>query len=113
MAPRRRLRFFVASADVRDLLVRAKDLLEGAQLLLWEANRIGDRATICEAVPVEGWGLIALGSSGIGEKWIAKTDVKSNGLNSTAVKEHFGPEALQPFMRTSVIRMLKLTSSQP
>ena len=56
MSPRRRLRFFVASADVRDLLVRAKDLLEGAQLLLWEANRIGDRATICEAVPVEGWG---------------------------------------------------------
>ena len=45
--------------------------------------------------------LIALGSSGIGEEWIAETDVKSNRLNGAAVKEHFGLEALQPFTRTS------------
>jgi hypothetical protein len=33
MALRRRLRFFVAFAHVRDLLVRVKDLLERAKLL--------------------------------------------------------------------------------
>jgi hypothetical protein len=111
MAPRRRLRFFVASAHVWDLLVRAKDLFEGAKRLPQWANRTGDRA-IARHYLFEKWGLIALGSSGIGEEWNAETDVKSNGLNGAAVKEHFGPEALQPFMRTSVIRMLKLTSSQ-
>jgi hypothetical protein len=39
----------VASAHVRDLSVRAKDLLERAKLLLWGANRIGDRGRIAPA----------------------------------------------------------------
>jgi hypothetical protein len=97
---------------VRDLSVCAKDLLEGAKLLLWGpiASAIGPRfARQCR---IDGWGLIALDSSGIGGEWIAETDVKSNWLNGVAVKEHFGPEDLQPFMRTSVIRTPKLTSSQ-
>jgi hypothetical protein len=39
-------RFFVASARVRDLLIRAKDLLERAKLLLWGpiASAIGARS---------------------------------------------------------------------
>jgi hypothetical protein len=37
------------SARVRDLLVRAKDLLERAKLLLWGANRIGDRGRVAPA----------------------------------------------------------------
>jgi hypothetical protein len=86
MAQRRLLRLVVAYAHVRDLLVRAKDLLEGAKVLFWRTNRVADRATICEAVPVDAWGLIALGSSDIGEEWIAETDVKSNGLNDATVK---------------------------
>jgi hypothetical protein len=97
---------------VWDLSVRAKDLLEHTKLLLWGTNRLGDRATICEAVPVEAWGLIALGSSGIGEVWIAKTDVKSNGLNGAAVKEHFGPKGFAAFHAVELIRMHKLISRQ-
>jgi hypothetical protein len=50
--PRRCLRFFVASAHVRDLSVRAKDLLERAKLLLWGANRIGDRGRTAPAHPL-------------------------------------------------------------
>jgi hypothetical protein len=46
--------FLVASTRVRDLLVRAKNLLERAKHCPGSANRTEDR--VREAVPFEGWG---------------------------------------------------------
>jgi hypothetical protein len=112
MAPRRHLRFFCSFRPRAGLVGLRQRFARRRKTFALGTNRLGNRATICEAVPIDGWGLIALDSSGIGGEWIAETDVKSNWLNGVAVKEHFGPEDLQPFMRTSVIRTPKLTSSQ-
>jgi hypothetical protein len=52
-------------------------------------------------------------SDRIGEEWIAEiTQWKSNRLDNAALKKHFGLEALQPFMRESVTKSIKLISIQ-
>ena len=52
-------------------------------------------------------------SDRIGEEWIAEiTQRKSNRLDSAALKRHFGLEALQPFMRESVTKSIRLISIQ-
>jgi hypothetical protein len=49
----------------------------------------------------------------IGEEWLAETkQSKRKQLDNDALKEHFGPEALQPFERESVIKSIKLISVQ-
>ena len=52
-------------------------------------------------------------SERIGEEWIAEiTQRKSTLLDKAALKKHFGLEALQPFMRESVTKSIKLISIQ-
>jgi hypothetical protein len=52
-------------------------------------------------------------SDRIGEEWIVEiTQRKSNRLDNAALKEHFGLEALQPFMRESVTKSISLISIQ-
>jgi hypothetical protein len=49
----------------------------------------------------------------IGEEWIAEIrQSKRKQLDNGALKEHFGPEALQLFERESVIKSIKLISVQ-
>jgi hypothetical protein len=49
----------------------------------------------------------------IGEEWIAEIrQSKRKQLDTDALKEHFGPEALQPFEGESVIKSIKLISVQ-
>jgi len=48
-------------------------------------------------------------SDRIGEDWIAQiTQRKSNRLDNSALKKHFGLEALQPFMRENVTKSIRL-----
>lgn len=50
-------------------------------------------------------------SDRIGEEWIAEIkESKSSRLDNDALRKHFGLEALQPFMRESVIKSIKLIS---
>jgi len=52
-------------------------------------------------------------SDRIGEEWIAEiTQRKSNRLDNAALKKHFGLEALQPFLRESVTKSIRLISIQ-
>jgi hypothetical protein len=49
----------------------------------------------------------------IGQEWIAEIkEWKSHRLDNDALEKHFGTEALQPFMRESIIRSIKLISTQ-
>jgi hypothetical protein len=50
-------------------------------------------------------------SDRIGEEWIAEIkESKSSRLDNDALRKHFGLEALQPFMRESAIKSIKLIS---
>jgi hypothetical protein len=49
----------------------------------------------------------------IGDEWIAEiTQHKSNRLDNDALKKHFGLEALQPFMRATVTKSIRLINIQ-
>jgi hypothetical protein len=48
----------------------------------------------------------------VGDDWTAKvSEQEKSQLDRKALENHFGADTLQPFMRTSVIKMLRLTSS--
>jgi hypothetical protein len=52
-------------------------------------------------------------SGRVGEEWIAEvTQRKTSRLDNDALKKHFGPEVLQPFMRESVTKSIGLISIQ-